>query len=258
MLFDLSEKKAVVFGGAGYLGYAASIALLELGAKVVVADTFPPYTKENAAKLEKHPNCTLIPCDLGDSSQIRAAYDGCAKAYGGFNTLVNMVGGGPANNLEKMTDDEWSSGLEISLNTTFRAIREAVPYLETSPNGSSIVNTGSMYGMVSPDYRIYSTSGQNNPANYGAAKAAVIMLTKYCAGHLAPKKIRVNCVTPGPFPDERKLPPEDFLNNLSQKTMLGRVGVSREIAGAYCYLVSDAASFTTGINLVVDGGWTAW
>lgn len=255
--FDLSNKQIVLFGGAGYLGSATASALLALGAHVLLADTFPPHTKTNTAVLEQHPACRLLPCDLRDSSQIRAAYDACVAAFGGFNTLINMVATGPANNIEAMTDDEWAAGIDGSLNSTFRAIREAIPYLAKAAN-SSITNTGSMYGMVSPDYRIYGTSGQNNPANYGAAKAAVIMLTKYCAGHLAPKGIRVNCVTPGPFPDDRKLPPPEFLKCLSEKTMLGRVGTSKEIAGAYCYLASDAASFTTGTNLVVDGGWTAW
>ena len=85
--------------------------------------------------------------------------------------------------------------MEGSLGTTFRAIREAIPYLEKS-RCSSIVNTASMYGMVSPDPRIYGDSGQNNPANYGAAKAGVLMPTKYCAAHLGDRGIRVNCVTP--------------------------------------------------------------
>lgn len=256
-LFDLSSKRVVVFGGAGYLGYETCKALLDLGASVVVADSFPPRTRENAQSLEQHPNCVLVTCDMHEASQIKAAYEKCVEAFGGFDTLINMVGGSSAVNIEAMTDEQWGAGIELTLNTTFRAIREAIPYLEKNES-SSIVNTGSMYGMVSPDYRIYAASGQNNPANYGAAKAGTIMLTQYCAGHLAPKGIRVNCVSPGPFPDSHKLPPQDFMDNLNAKTMLGRVGQSREIAGAYCYLVSDAASFTTGINLVVDGGWTAW
>ena len=255
-IFDLSNKRAVVFGGAGYLGAATVRALLELGAKVIVADMFPPYAKENAAGLEGE-NCRLVPCDLRDAAAIRGAFDACVAAFGGCNVMINLATFGAANALERMTDEEWAAGIEGTLNCSFRALRESIPYLEKSGNGC-IVNTGSMYGVVSPDYRIYGESGQNNPPNYGAAKAGVIMLTKYAAAHLAPKHIRVNSVTPGPFPDDRKLPPEEFLNKLSEKTMLGRVGKASEIAGAFCYLVSDAASFTTGANLVVDGGWTAW
>lgn len=256
-IFDLTGKRVVLFGGAGYLGSATACALLDLGASLVVADIFPEHTKKNTAELEANPRCKLIPCDLNDAAQIRAAYDACEKAFGGMDTLINMATYGSSNSIEKMTDEEWATGIEGTLNTTFRTIREAIPYLAKNEK-SSIVNTASMYGIVSPDPRIYGDSGQNNPPNYGAAKAAVLQLTRYCAGHLAAKGIRVNSVTPGPFPDERKLPPEEFLKQLENKTMLGRVGRRNEIAGAYCYLVSDAASFTTGANITVDGGWTAW
>jgi len=256
-IFDLSSKNIVMFGGSGYLGSATAKAMLDLGAKVLIADRFPDYALKNVKHLEDNPNCILYECDLQDTNQIRGAYNKCVESFGGFNAMVNLATFGPSNSVEKMTDEEWALGMEGTINTSFRAIRECVPFFEKNHN-SCIVNTGSMYGVVSPDYRIYGTSGQNNPANYGAGKAAVIMLTKYCAAHLAPKNIRVNCVTPGPFPDDRKLPPKEFLQALSDKTMLGRVGKNHEIAGAYCYLVSDAASFTTGANLIVDGGWTAW
>jgi gluconate 5-dehydrogenase len=156
-----------------------------------------------------------------------------------------------------MSDEAWAKGVDGAVGTTFRCTREIIPYFE-AVNGGVIVNFGSMYGVVSPDPSIYGESGQNNPANYGAGKAAVIQFTRYCAGHLANKNIRVNCVTPGPFPDPKKLPPEAFLKELRNKTMLKRVGVPDEIVGAVLYLASDAASFTTGANLIVDGGWTAW
>ncbi len=256
-IFDLSNKYIVLFGGSGYLGSATVKAMLDLGAKVLIADRFPEYAKKNVIQFEGNPNCVFYECDMSDTEQIRGAYKKCKDYFGNFNAMVNLVTFGASKSIEEMTDEEWAIGMEGTVNISFRAIRECIPYFENNES-SCIVNTGSMYGIVSPDYRIYGKSGQNNPANYGAGKAAVIMLTKYCAAHLAPKNIRVNCVTPGPFPDDRKLPPEEFLNELSNKTMLGRVGKNHEIAGAYCYLVSDAASFTTGANLVVDGGWTAW
>jgi gluconate 5-dehydrogenase len=115
-----------------------------------------------------------------------------------------------------------------------------------------------MYGIVSPDYRIYGKSGQNNPAVYGMGKAAVMSLTRYAAAHLAPMNIRVNCVSPGPVPEPSKNPPEEFMEQLAGKTMLGRVGKSEDIAGAFVYLLSDAASFVAGECICVDGGWTKW
>ena len=178
--------------------------------------------------------------------------------FGGINAMVNFVAYGSPAPIDKMTDEQFRIGFNGSLATQFRAIREVIPFFEKNEDGGAIVTTSSMYGVVSPDPRIYGTSGQNNPCNYGPMKAGVLQLTRYAAGHLADKKIRVNCVIPGPFPDSRKLPPQEFLNEMSNKTMMGRVGVNTEIAGAFCYLVSDAASFVDGTSITVDGGWTAW
>ena len=258
-IFSLEEKKIVVFGGAGYLGCAAVKAMVDLGAKVVVADMFPDFenARDRFHELSKLSGVTLLPCNVDSSEQIRAAYDKCIELYGGFNAMVNLVYYGAPANMEVMTDEQFECGVSGCVTHQFRAIREAIPYFEKN-GGGAIVTTGSMYGVVSPDPRIYGVSGQNNPVNYGPTKAAVIQLTRYAAGHLADRNIRVNCVVPGPFPEDKYLPPEEFLRELSHKTMLGRVGKSSEIAGAFCYLVSDASSFCTGSTVTVDGGWTAW
>ena len=256
-IFSMEGKKVVVFGGSGYLGSASVKAMIDLGAQVVVADKFPEYTKGHAEELAKLPGCELFECDITSTESVKAAYEKCISAFGGFNAMANLVSFGVQANIEDMTDEQFRVGVEGNLTHQFRAIREAIPYFEKI-GGGAIVTTGSMYGVVSPDPRIYGVSGQNNPCNYGANKAGVIQLTRYAAGHLASKGIRVNCVIPGPFPDDRKLPPEEFLQELSNKTMLGRVGRNYEIAGAFCYLLSDAASFVTGASITVDGGWTAW
>jgi NAD(P)-dependent dehydrogenase (short-subunit alcohol dehydrogenase family) len=116
-----------------------------------------------------------------------------------------------------------------------------------------------MYGMVSPDPRIYGNSGQNNPPFYGAAKGALLQLTRYAACHLASHKIRVNAISPGPFPagNLQESNPA-FYKELCNKNPMNRIGHPDELAGAILFLASDAASFVTGINLPVDGGWTAW
>ncbi len=116
-----------------------------------------------------------------------------------------------------------------------------------------------MYGSVSPDPSIYGTSGANSPPYYGPAKAALIQLTRYAACHLANQRIRVNCISPGPFPSEKYLEHDaQFRARLQAKNPMHRTGKPAELQGPLLFLASDASSYVTGIDLAVDGGWTAW
>lgn len=251
-LFSLEQKSVVITGGSGYLGSAVVKGLIAHGADVAVADKSNPPDDVNAY---------FVPCDVSDTNSIRAMFRKVKERFGGIDVLINGAaygaGYGPLGTVDRMTDEEWAKGIDGAVGTAFRCIREVIPYMEER-GGGSIINFASMYGMVSPDPRIYGDSGANNPVNYGAGKAAVLQLTRYCAAHLAAKGIRVNSVTPGPFPNPAVQTNAAFLEELSRKTMLGRVGRAEEIVGAVLLLASDASSFMTGSNIVVDGGWTAW
>ncbi|TNJ67538.1 SDR family oxidoreductase [Paenibacillus hemerocallicola] len=252
-LFSLEGKHAVVTGGNGYLGAALARAMADFGADVAVADL--------EVREQGHDRISSIACDVSDTGSIRQMFKETADRLGGIDILINCAtygaGYGPLGTVERMSDDDWQKGLDGAAGTVFRCTREVIPYLERS-GGGSIVNFGSMYGIVSPDPSIYGDSGANNPANYGAGKAAVIQFTRYCAAHLAGKGIRVNSVTPGPFPNPHIQQNEPFLELLGKKTMLGRAGKAEEIVGAVVFLASGASSYMTGSNIVVDGGWTAW
>lgn len=252
-LFSLEGKTAVVTGGNGYLGSAVVRALAEYGARVVAADLAERETGDE--------RIASIACDVSDTASIRRMLQEAEARFGGVHVLVNAAtygaGYGPDGTVERMSDDDWFKGLDGAAGTVFRCTREVVPYMEKS-GGGAIVNFASMYGMVSPDPAIYGDSGANNPANYGAGKAAVLQFTRYCAAHLAAKGIRVNSVTPGPFPNPQLQTNEPFLAQLRRKTMLGRTGQADEIVGAVLLLASDASRYMTGSNIVVDGGWTAW
>lgn len=256
-LFSVRSKVVVVTGGSGYLGYAIVKALLDGGAKVVNADiaTVEPSLSASFQDLLN------IRCDVSSAESIRAMYNAAKNKFGHIDVLINCAtfgaGYGPAGTIEKISDEDWAKGLDGTVGITFRCIREIIPFFIEN-KGGNIINIASMYGLVSPDPSIYGGSGQNNPVNYGAGKAAVLQLTRYCAAHLADKNIRVNSITPGPFPDLEKQPPEQFLRNLSSKTMLKRVGSPEEIAGPVVFLATDASRYMTGANIVVDGGWTAW
>jgi gluconate 5-dehydrogenase len=202
------------------------------------------------------PNFRFIQCNVARADEVKKVYDECIRAFGIFNVMINLVAYGKFDDISRQSDEDMAYSFDGVAGQVFRTIREVIPYFKK--DGGVIVTTASMYGIVSPDYRIYGNSGQNNPAIYGMGKAAVIQLTKYAAAHLAAMNIRVNSVSPGPVPDPSKNPPPEFLEQLAGKTMLGRIGRPEEIAGAYIYLLSDAASFVTGECISVDGGWTKW
>jgi len=258
-IFDLTGKCILITGGTGYLGSALTEALLTFGAGVTVADiTFKSLPIWDVA--EEEGRLLSVQCDISSTASIREALRQHHEARGRLDVLINCAhygaGYGKAAEIESMTDEMWNRGIDGTGGATFRCIREAVPYLKM--DGGAIINFASMYGMVSPDASVYGDSGANNPPNYGAGKAAVIQLTRYCAAHLAKYGIRCNCITPGPFPDPASNSDTAFLKRLSAKTMLGRTGTASEVAGAVLLLASDASSYMTGSNLVVDGGWTAW
>jgi gluconate 5-dehydrogenase len=256
-LFSLQNKAIVVFGGTGYIGQAVVRAMLDHDGKVVVADiNEQAFESPGFADLKTHPNCRFIKCDILKNDDIRAAYSLCTDQFGFFNAMVNLVSFGKYNSIEESSDEEIAFSLAGNISHVFRATREVVPYFEK--NGGVIVNTSSMYGISTPDYRIYGTSGQNNPPAYGMSKAAVINFTSYSAANLAKYGIRVNAVAPGPVPDPAKNPPPDFIRELEKKTMFGRFGQPEDMAGAFIYLVSDASAFTTAEVIVCDGGWTKW
>lgn len=260
-LFSLDGKVIVLTGGAGYLGTAITVGLLEFGATVMVADIAAPKLEEISESGRKYPNLFSTICDVSSTDSIKEMFKTTYEKCGKIDVLINCAtfgaGYGSSGKIESTSDEDWFKGVDGALGVTFRCTREVIQYFDKI-GGGNIINFGSMYGVVSPDPKIYGTSGQNNPANYGAGKAGVLQFTRYCAAHLVGKKIRVNSITPGPFPNTNRPIPPEFLDNLSAKTMLGRVGKPKEIVGAVVFLSSDASSFMTGSNITVDGGWTAW
>lgn len=252
-IFSLEGKNVIITGGSGYLGSAIVEGLIAFGAKVAVADIKPSNIDS--------PNVIHINCNVGETESIRQCFKTAQEQLGKLDVLINCAnigtGGKPDQTIETMSDADWEKGVDGAVGTAFRCTREIVPYFEQN-GGGNIVNFGSMYGMVSPNPAIYGDSGANNPPNYGAGKAAVLQFTRYCAGHLAAKNIRVNSVAPGPFPNPHFQQNPDFVRELEQKTMLGRIGKATEMVGPILLLASDASSFMTGTNIVVDGGWTAW
>lgn len=262
-LFRLDGRTALVTGAAGYLGNSISRILAEAGAHVILNGR-----SNKVAKLADEFNSRGLKAspaifDVTDPKAVAAAIKRIETEHGRLDVLVNNAYSGRTATIETATGEDFSSAYEIAVTAAFRLVQKAKPLLEkaaaANPGGASVINIASMYGTVSPDPLIYGESGMNNPPFYGAAKGGLIQLTRYLACHLAGSKIRVNSISPGPFPPQeiaRKNPV--FFEELCRKNPLGRIGEPDELRGPVLLLASDAGSYITGINLPVDGGWTAW
>lgn len=258
-LFSLSGKNVILTGGCGNLGRIMAKHLTDFGAKLFIVDVIDtPLPELEGADV------TYIKCDLSNSDAIRGMFETVEKTGGSVDVLINNAAWGGGAGGKKMTktrmedfdDETWAYSLDGVVGVTFRCIRESIPFFKRA-GGGSIVNIASMYGVVAPDHSIYGDTGNNSPVTYGAGKAGVVQLTKYSASYLAKDGVRVNAITPGPFPKVAATDPT-LLSILQKKTMLGRTGDPNELAGALILLSSDASSFMTGTNIIVDGGWTAW
>lgn len=257
-LFSLKDKVVVVTGGVGYLGAAISECLADAGATVVIADIDGKKAKEKAKKLSKDygSTCYGLKVDISKKDNVKkvmADINGIAEH---IDILVNNAHYGAAGDIKDISEEKWQKGIDGTINGVFRCTKAVIPYMKS--HGGAVINIASMYGVVSPDPRIYGKSGFNNPPNYGAGKAAIIQFTRYAACHLAKDNIRVNSISPGAFPGKEVQKNKKFIENLKNKIPLRRIGLPKDLKGAVLYLASEASSYVTGTNLVVDGGWTAW
>jgi NAD(P)-dependent dehydrogenase (short-subunit alcohol dehydrogenase family) len=254
-LMDLTGRVALVTGGAGHLGAALAEGLAEAGARVWVAGRREDRLRELAGRLE--PAGGWLGMDLRDADAVARGLGRLEQEAGRLDVLVNNAAFYSGLRLEEMDDEQWLAGLDGSLHVNFRCLQAALPLLKR--RGGSVINIASMYALVSPDPGAYQGSELGNPPNYGAGKAGLLQLTRYAACHLAPHGVRVNAVSPGPFPSPAVQEAHPwFVDRLAARTPLGRIGRPHELKGAVVFLASDASSYLTGANLVVDGGWTAW
>jgi 2-deoxy-D-gluconate 3-dehydrogenase len=269
--FDLTGRVAVVTGGVGLLGAEFCRTLAEAGAAVAVVDSNGPAAQTLADTLTTSGYPALpIPTDITRPDSVNAAVDQVLAAFGRIDVLVNSAALDPkfdpdaANrgitpgSFEDYPLDLWNAALTVNLTGTFLMTQACVkPMLERGKKGS-IINICSTYGLNGPDQRIYVKEGKRvgfKPVYYTVTKAGVMGFTKYLAAYYAGTEIRVNALTPGGVFNHHE---DYFVKNYSAKTILGRMANKDEMNGALLFLASDASSYMTGNNVVVDGGWTAW
>ncbi len=261
---------ALVTGGAGLLGRRYCEALLDAGGSVVVADL--DGARAHAAAAELDPQRALgVQVDVSDEGSVAAAVDRAVERFGRLDILVNNAALTVRGGSERLKDyfapfeqyprDLWDLALSVNL-TGMMLCAQAAGRQMLEQGGGVVVNVSSTYGVVSPDQRIYqgvkspyAETGFNTPVSYAVTKSAVLGLTRYLATYWADKNIRVNALTPHGVYDNHD---ETFVRNFADRSPMGRMARNDEYRGALLFLVSDASSYMTGANLIVDGGWTAW
>lgn len=258
-LFDLSGKIACVVGGGGYLGGPVCEALARHGAHVVVADRRIDAAEQVRQRLAGAGlPAEALDLDCTDEPAVADAVDRIVGQHGHLDVMVNAAAFSTGKTMDKMTLDDWQAGTRVTLGGAFLLGREAGRVM-VAQGGGSIIQFGSMYGLVSPDFRVYGDDVPPNPPDYEAAKAGILQLVRYQAVCWAPHGVRVNAVVPGPFPNPAGMGDDrPFVDRLARRVPMGRVGRAEEIPGAVVFLASDAASYVTGTSIIVDGGWTAW
>lgn len=255
--FDLTGKVILLTGGYGYLGAAAAESLVYHGGTVyILGRTKNKFDNAFEGHLETGKRLNFQHCDVSSTSSIKEAYNAILSKEESIDVLINNAFYLEGQDPLTMTDDQWNTGIDGTLNSVFRCIREVIPHIERS-RSPRIINVSSMYGVVAPDFNVYKEFPESlNPPHYGAAKAGVVQLSKYYASYLGEKGITVNTVTPGPYPSEVVQQKEKFVELLAEKTLLKRIGKPEDLAGAFVFLASDASGYITGQNIIVDGGWT--
>jgi len=254
-LFDLSGRVAVVTGGANEkYGSQIAEALAEAGSEVTLTSRDGEKARRKAAEFARRGlRAEGAPLELTSERSVRGFVEGVLVRHGRIDILVNSAATVHLEPFEKASLDDWNRVLAVNVTGTMLMSRAVAPSMLERGKGV-IVNLASIYGMVAPDQRLYGESGLNNPLVYGAAKAAIIQMTRFWAAYWAPR-IRVNCITPGGLFTGQD---PEFVKKYVSRTPLGRMAGPDDLKGAAVYLASDASEWVTGHNLVVDGGWTIW
>lgn len=241
----LDEQSVVITGGAAGIGKAMVKQFIDEGAQVLIAD----IDEEAGTAAADELGCRFETCDVTDYEQVSAVVETAVDEYGGLDAIVNNAGFGSETSVGDMELEEWKAVLEINLDGVMHGTKAAIPYLIESEG--CIINLGSIYGLV----------GGRGAASYSAAKGGVVNFTQQVAVDYASEGIRVNSICPGfvktPMTEDL-LESERFYEYVVHKTPMDRPADPEEIAPLAVFLASEKASYITGANIPIDGGWTAF
>lgn len=266
--FSLKGKTAIVTGGMGILGQRFCEGLACFGANLVIVDLSEKATQKFALDLAKTYGVQAVGfgCDVSEVASVADMVKRTKDCFGEIHILHNNAASKSDDleaffaSFEEYDLREWRKIMSVNIDGMFLVAQAVGKQMILQGTGGSIIQTASIYGIVAPDQRIYERSyymgrSINTPAVYSVSKAAVVGLTKYLSSYWAPHNIRVNTLTPGGVRSGQN---DEFIKRYSARIPLGRMAERDEMVGALIYLASDASSYVTGQNIVVDGGLSVW
>ena len=267
-LFDIKNRNIVITGSSGLLGSQYANTLSAAGANVILVDLDSAKNKklENSLIKKYGTRARSYITDISNIQEVKKLAKNVLSDFKKIDGLINNAAytskgakaesTKPYGSFENFPIKIWQKSIDINLTGVFFCSQVFGKIMVKQGKGV-IVNIASTYGLVGADQRIYGKSGLNLPISYAATKGGVVNLTKYLAAYWSGKNIRVNTLSPGGVRDTT-YQDKKFINKYSEKTILGRMARKEEYNGAMLFLISDASSYMTGSNLIVDGGWTAW
>lgn len=242
----LIDKIVLVTGGSGLLGSSIIEKLMSDGAHVINADI----------DIKESPDLSTMSCDITSGSSVQNCISTIISHYGRIDGLVNNAYPRTQDWGEKFEHiplESWRKNIDFQLNSYFFVSQEVLKHMKNQQKGA-IINMGSIYGVVGPDFSVYDETNMTMPAAYAAIKGGLISLTRYLASYYGPYGVRVNCVSPGGVFDHQ---PASFVSRYEAKTPLRRMATPSDISPSVAFLLSNDAAYITGQNLIIDGGWTA-
>ncbi len=256
-LFDLRGQTALVSGASGYLGGAMARALAEAGAAVVVSSRELARAQAVAAQLPpvevgQHGGAAL---DYLDGDTLAPGFEKAVEINGGVDILVNNGNAGVGQDWKTVSYENFNLQMAMAAGY-FILSRSLRDHAVEQKKPASIIMLGSMYGQVGSYPEAYEGVCPASPVAYHALKGGIGQMTRHLAVYWAAEQVRVNCLSPGPFPSEKA--PAEMVGRLVEKSPMRRMGLPHEVKGAVVFFASRASSYITGHTLLVDGGWTAW
>ncbi len=257
--FDLKGKVIVITGACGLIGRAFCEAVAQYGGQVVAADIeqADPVKFAEGLSNRNQVKCIGFAVNVAEKKSVESLKAFALKEFGRIDGLVN----GHQNKshlifepFENVSEENWDTVVEVNLKGTFLLCQIIGSYMAEQGSGS-IVNIPSTYSVVAPNQNLYKGTKMGCPAAYSASKGGIDALSQYLASYWAAKAVRVNMITPHGVWNKHE---EQFEKNFANFSPMQRMSYNHEVAPALVYLLSDASSYVTGNNMLVEGGWTTW